>query len=179
MASYIDELSQKRDELVDQFDDTARRIKALPEDAPDEERDALKGRFDQLEGAVARMTEDIKNAEAVQRARAALAPQEEDDSPGEKRVRVVKEPLVYERTAPHSYFKDLVSAHKGHEDARERLNQHMRQMKVERRDLSTTAGGVGEFVAPQYLNDEWIPLARAGRVTPNPPSQRAVIPGPA
>jgi HK97 family phage major capsid protein len=176
MAGYIDELRLKRDDLVNQFDDTARRIKALPEDAPDEERDALKGRFDQLEGAVARMTEDIRNAEAVQRARAQLAPQDEDEET-EKRARLtVKEPLVYERTSPHSYFKDLASS-KHDNDADERLRQHMRQMQVERRDLSTTAGGVGEFVAPQYLNDEWIPLARAGRVTANLPILRTLVPG--
>jgi HK97 family phage major capsid protein len=176
MAGYIDELRLKRDDLVNQFDDTARRIKALPEDAPDEERDALKGRFDQLEGAVARMTEDIRNAEAVQRARAQLAPEHEDEET-EKRARLtVKEPLVYERTSPHSYFKDLASS-KHDNDADERLRQHMRQMQVERRDLSTTAGGVGEFVAPQYLNDEWIPLARAGRVTANLPILRTLVPG--
>lgn len=53
----------------------------------------------------------------------------------------------------------------------------MLQMKTERRDITTTAGAGGEFVAPQYLNDQWISLARAGRVTANLPVNRSLVPG--
>jgi gas vesicle protein len=74
MSTYIEELRQKRDGLVDEFDEKARRIKALPEDATEEERDLLKQQFDRLQGSVERLTEDIENAEKVAEARAKLAP---------------------------------------------------------------------------------------------------------
>jgi HK97 family phage major capsid protein len=179
MPNYVDELRAKRDELVDQFDETARRIKALPDDATDEERTSLKARFERLQGSVTRLTEDVKNAEAVTQARLALAPQDEDEKPdaeGRKRL-TVREPFVYEREAPHSYFQDLVQAHNGNSIARERLDRHMLQMRTERRDITTVAGAGGEFVAPQYLNDQWITLARAGRVTANLPQNRGLVPG--
>jgi HK97 family phage major capsid protein len=179
-TTYVDELRLKRDELVDQFDETARRIKALPEDATEEEHGALKARFERLQGSVTRMTEDIRNAEAVIAARSDLAPQDEDEDAngnGEGRKRLsVREPLVYEKFSPHSYFRDQINS-KNDSEARGRLDRHMAQMRMERRDISTTAGGTGEFVAPQYLNEQWITLARAGRVTANLPQHRDLVPG--
>jgi gas vesicle protein len=113
-TTYIDELRQKRDGLVDEFDEKARRIKALPDDATEEERDLLKAQFDRLQGSVERLTEDIENAEKVAEARAKLAPQDDDEIEGagkEQRKRLsINEPLVYERTAGHSYFKDVYLA---------------------------------------------------------------------
>jgi hypothetical protein len=50
-------------------------------------------------------------------------------------------------------------------------------MRVEKRDISTTAGGTGEFVPPTYLQDQWIPLLRAGRPTANLMNSRPLIPG--
>jgi HK97 family phage major capsid protein len=176
VSTQIEELRQKLDEMVESFDDTARRIKALPEDAPDEERDALKGRFQQLKGSVARMTEDVRNHEAVLQARRDLAPQDDDEQPEGKTVRVLKEPLIYERTSPHSFFRDLMDAHNGDETAKERLAQHRRQMTVEQRDLTTSATAGGEMVPPAYLQSEWINLARAGRVTANLMISRPLIP---
>jgi HK97 family phage major capsid protein len=53
----------------------------------------------------------------------------------------------------------------------------MTEMRVEQRDISTTAGGTGEFVPPTYLQDQWIPLLRAGRPTANLLNSRPLIPG--
>jgi HK97 family phage major capsid protein len=53
----------------------------------------------------------------------------------------------------------------------------MTQMRVEKRDISTTAGGTGEFVPPTYLQDQWIPLLRAGRPTANLMNSKPLIPG--
>lgn len=76
--------------------------------------------------------------------------------------RVTSEPSTYQRSNPAtSYFRDLYEARvNGSRDAVDRLVRN----DAENRALSTTAGGAGEFSPPAWLVNDFVALARAGRV---------------
>lgn len=63
-----------------------------------------------------------------------------------------------------SFFRDLRDARLGNSAAGERLGRNQ-QMAAETRAISTTAGAGGQFAPPDWIVEDWIPLARAGRVT--------------
>lgn len=75
------------------------------------------------------------------------------------------EPTTYNRsTSSPSYFKDLtaVSLNRGDsEGARARLLRSDSEVRA----VSTTDGGIGEFVPPLFMVQDYVKLARAGRVT--------------
>jgi hypothetical protein len=101
-ASTIEELRQKRDDLLGSLDMTADRIAALPANAPQEERDALETVFAQDNDAVVRLTADIDRRETIAKERSRLQPQgdEEQRANGTKqRVAVGKEPLTYQKNS--------------------------------------------------------------------------------
>ena len=82
-------------------------------------------------------------------------------------VSVVREPLTYERDAPHSFFYDLARTKLRPEDtsAPARLERHRREMDVELRANPTTAlARGGEFAPPLWLVDHFAPANAAGRV---------------
>jgi HK97 family phage major capsid protein/HK97 family phage prohead protease len=168
-ASAIEDLKRQRDDLLGSLDMTADRIAALPANAPDEERDALDQVFAKDNDAVQRLTADIKKREEIARQRSELNPQD-DDKPAERSARPrgsSSEPLTYEKhtlkESGVSFFKDLVLMERGDEEARQRLIRHQQEMRIELRDITTTAGAGGEFVPPLWLSDRWIPLLRAKR----------------
>jgi HK97 family phage major capsid protein len=103
-----------------------------------------------------------KLADAAQAVLAAQSGEQRGGSIAD-RIRVTSEPLTYERNAPQSFIRDLYFAREGDLEAQQRLARHMAEMEVEHRDLDSTDTTGGDFVAPIYLMDEWIPLARAGR----------------
>ncbi|MFJ2399853.1 phage major capsid protein [Streptomyces xanthochromogenes] len=90
----------------------------------------------------------------------------------------VTEPQVYRSgTGGQSYFRDLYQARRtGDSAAIERLRRNDR-MVAEARAISTTAGAGGEFVPPLWLEDQFVALARAGRVTADLCVQGDVPPG--
>lgn len=80
------------------------------------------------------------------------------------------EPGPYRRDnlTEHSFFRDLHYASKGHADAADRLRRNNEARGLESRALGNTgaAGGSGgEFAPPLWLVDEYVKLARPGRVT--------------
>jgi HK97 family phage major capsid protein len=75
-------------------------------------------------------------------------------------VQVLSEPLTYEERSPHSFFRDLVAAKLGEFEARERLDRHVVEQRV---NLNTTAGQGGEFTVPAWLVSRFQTAARAGR----------------
>jgi HK97 family phage major capsid protein len=90
------------------------------------------------------------------------------DSTSRGSVRVSSEPLTYESEAPHSFFKDMFLATRlGDQAAQARLQRHREEMRVERRDLSSTDGVGGDFIPPLHLADLWTTVARASRPTAN------------
>lgn len=80
----------------------------------------------------------------------------------------VQDPAMYERGNGRSYFRDLVQAQvMGNRDAIDRLVRNDREVADKRRAeraLTTVDGVAGEFVPPLWMMDEWIRLARAGRI---------------
>jgi len=70
---------------------------------------------------------------------------------------------------PHSpsFFKDLIYARSGDANAADRLRRNNAENGLERRALGNTngtGGSGGEFAPPGYLVDEYVRLARPGRV---------------
>jgi len=71
---------------------------------------------------------------------------------------------------PHSpsFFKDLIHARSGDANAADRLRRNNAENGMERRALGNTngtGGSGGEFAPPGFLVDEYVKLARPGRVT--------------
>ena len=85
----------------------------------------------------------------------------------ETSVAVVKsEPRTYSPHADTSFIRDAYSAQfSGDFQAQERLARHMREERIERRDV--TSANFAGLMVPQFLTDLVAPLARAGRVTAN------------
>jgi HK97 family phage major capsid protein len=166
MSSVLDDLSRQRDERIAAMDDVATRLQALPDDAPDEERDALNGIFERESSSVERLTDAIRKHEIVAKARQTLQPQDDDEpKDGKTSVRVGKEPLTYERNGKFSFFADLNYARNGDAGAQQRLHRHSSEMRVELRDLANAATTGGEFVPPLWLQAQWVELLRAARPT--------------
>jgi HK97 family phage major capsid protein len=81
-------------------------------------------------------------------------------------VSITSEPEVYRKNGGESYFRDIYHAtREGRRDAVERLVRNDRMRAAEERAISTTNGGGGEFVPPLWLENDFIKLARPGRIT--------------
>lgn len=124
----------------------------------DEETVELRARITEMESVVA----------ADQEARAEAAHLGEADAT-EARISVKSNEMTYRKGGEHSYFKDLaLSSAPGRFDseARARLVRHAEEVAVETRtNMSRTDGQGGEFVPPLWLLNQYISLARAGRVS--------------
>ena len=82
----------------------------------------------------------------------------EDEDLGDKEAVVeVNEPDMYRKGGDHSFISDAYAARSGDFKAQERLNKHQ---DFEARDVGT--GAFTGLVVPQYLVDEYAPIARAG-----------------
>ena len=158
-------------------------LKALEDAGEDADVEALTRTADEAEAEHRSAVEALKVAEEreerkarVEEARrnAPVEPVEDEADPESKvepevrtspEVRVTKEPLTYERGNGHSVFRDLVSAKTQHDaEAEARIAQHHREMAVEMRTKpNQSAGQGGEFIAPIWMQQEWIKLPRAGR----------------
>ncbi|MFI0825720.1 phage major capsid protein [Streptomyces roseolus] len=159
----------------------------------DEKRTALKTadtEIDELRGRIADLEEDEARE---QRAAQVLA---EHRQAGERRERVtvVSEPETYRKGGGQSYFRDLFRAQmKGDTSSIERLARNDREVAdrmeriargaeaaldgLEARALSTTDGAGGEFVPPLWMINDYIALARGGRVIADQVRPMALPPG--
>jgi HK97 family phage major capsid protein len=137
-------------------------------------RDAATARVDAAQAEVARVEADIQEEERM----TALQTTVRDAAPRPTGgARVTSEPEVYRQGGDVSYFRDLMRAQtrtgSGVSEAGERLQRNSRQFvdqvrnapRSETRALSTTDGAGGDFVPPLWLINEFIELARPGRVT--------------
>lgn len=115
-----------------------------------------------LDGKVAGVEREIA-ADAQIAERAAEVNQTGHRAP----ARVTSEPEVYRKGGQTSYFRDLWRASsRGDRDSIDRLtrNDRMAADSAEYRALTTTDGAGGEFVPPLWMMNEYVNLARAGRV---------------
>ena len=88
----------------------------------------------------------------------------EDEDLGEKEAVVeINEPDLYRKDGNHSFISDAWAARSGDFKAQERLNQH--QDHESSRDVGT--GAFSGLVVPQFLVNEYAPIARAGAAVYN------------
>lgn len=86
-------------------------------------------------------------------------------------VKVGREEATYRPDKNVSFFRDMAFAQQDFA-AQERLSRH----QAEVRDLNSTDANGGHLVAPLYLQNEFIDLARGGRVTVNAIGTRPLPP---
>lgn len=171
-------IAQLRANVREAFEQMEAALRAINDAGGDADLDALERDLDDAKATHERAVKRLDDAQAIEEARAALPVEPvEDDTDTAKRgkVEVVDEPLTYERTGPSSFIRDLYLATRPGEiaDSRAvaRLERHREEMRTEgrlpteERAINSTDGTGGEFVPPLWLQDEWIALAKAGRVT--------------
>lgn len=147
-----------------------------------EDRKVADKRLKAAQAAHGTATSACQRKEAVEEARRGLPVK-----PAES-IRVASEPHTYEARSGTSFFIDQYRATKGDAGAQDRLQRHMKEMVTdgiatdpESRAIAEGAGAGGELVAPMYLQDQFLPLARAARpyadamqTIPLPPNTNSV-----
>jgi len=138
-------------------------VAELDEMEAGEEFDSKFARSNELHAEIKEMNEKIEEAreaaetlKAVKESRNALGVEDEDLGDKEAVVEV-NEPDMYRKGGDHSFISDAWAARSGDFKAQERLNKHQ---DFEARDVGT--GAFTGLVVPQYLVDEYAPIARAG-----------------
>ena len=138
-------------------------VAELDEMEAGEEFDSKFARSNELHAEIKDMNEKIEEAreaaetlEAVKESRNDLGVEDEDLGDSEAVVEV-NEPDMYRKGGDHSFIADAWSSRQGDYKAQERLNKHQDH---EARDVGT--GAFTGLVVPQYLVDEYAPIARAG-----------------
>lgn len=164
--SMLEELEGKQQRSLEEMQEWQERINATPDDAKQEEVEFLQAAFDKSKAENVRWAEAAERQRVIVNARAKVKPQDDDENKptGETRVQITKEPLVYQRHGQFSFFRDLIYANTD-DVARNRLHRHAQEMRVELRDLTSTAGAGGEFIPPLWLQNQWVELLRAARPT--------------
>jgi HK97 family phage major capsid protein len=141
-------------------------------------RDSATERVNSAQAEVERWQAEIVEEERI----TALSTQVRETAPRppagyDNQARVTSEPEVYRQGGDVSYFRDLMRAQTrtgvGISEAGDRLQRNSRQFadqvrnapREQTRALTTTDGAGGDFVPPLWLINEFIELARPGRVT--------------
>lgn len=166
------------DEARSKLDDTTRVAKdrgdgVLNEDETKALKDADKQADDartamrSLDEARAEMEQRVDDITAAEEARqAAEASAKRYGGTESTPIRVGKEEAVYRKDQPHSFFGDLYKYRYDADPlAADRILRHARQTESETRDAST--GDFAGLVIPQFLVDDFAPVARAGRPLAN------------
>lgn len=170
LRTQLQELLEQRAALKTELDGILEAPGAEKRDLTDDEqtafnekRDAIKSADIDIEKLRARVA-DLEETEVRDNKAAELRSKYGQPGPQPTGVTVVSEPETYRRGSGQSYFRDLFRAQqRGDHDAIERLRRNDREV-MEQRALTTTDGGVGEFVPPLWMVEEYVKLARAGRV---------------
>ncbi|MFD9225385.1 phage major capsid protein [Streptomyces sp. NPDC060064] len=141
-----------------------------------EKRDGLKAKDIEIEEYRTKIADLEGDEQREQRAAQVLA---EHQQAGERRerVQVISEPETYRKGGQTSYFRDLFRAQvKGNRESIERLARNDREVQ-EQRALTTTDGAGGEFVPPLWMVQDYVALARAGRVAADRVRPQPLPPG--
>jgi HK97 family phage major capsid protein len=156
----LKKLIEARDSKVAELDGL---VVELDEMEASEEFDAKFARSNELHAEVKELNEKIEEArEAAETLKAVKESRQElnveDEDLGEKEAIVeVQEPDMYRKGGDHSFIADAWRSRQGDFKAQERIGQHQDH---ESRDVGT--GAFTGLVVPQYLVDEFAPIARAG-----------------
>jgi HK97 family phage major capsid protein len=173
LRKQLEELLEERAALKAELDgilvkptEEKRGFTADEDKAFAEKRDAIKSKDTDIAAIEERLAELAEVEERSNKA-AELRAKFQPAGPQSTGIKVTSEPEVYRKGGQQSYFRDLFRAQqRGDHDAIDRLRRSDREVVdgLEKRALTTTDGGVGEFVPPLWMVDEYVKLARAGRV---------------
>lgn len=144
-----------------------------------ERRDAIKA----LDATLGELEEQAKREATADEFRAKYSGGQ--SSPGQRGVggAVVTGEVTYRKGDPNrSWAKDMVAASfRGDQAARDRLFRNNREIGdrsgLEVRALTTSATDGGEFAPPGWFIDQYVKVARAGRVTANLCNAQTLPPG--
>ena len=171
LAKLLEEraaLATERDQVLTVPEAEERGLTEAEQSVFDEKRGAVSAKDGAIEELRARIDELEEDAKREARAGELAA---KYGQVGEQRERptvtVVSEPDTYRKGGQESYFRDLVRAQlSGNRGAIDRLARNDREVAsgLEKRALTTTDGGVGEFVPPLWMVEDYVRLARASRV---------------
>ncbi len=167
LRARLDQLREQRAAITQRAVDEQRGL-------TDDERTSRSSLTDQIDAHEERIADLVAQEERE----AAAAPfrvadgQTSDEARGAGGARVT-DPPQYVRSGGtgHSYFRDLATVAcrgEGQREAADRLTRNARAAADEQRALgntNTTGGSGGEFAPPTWLVNDYIALARAGRVT--------------
>ncbi|WP_406000693.1 phage major capsid protein [Streptomyces sp. NBC_00829] len=131
-----------------------------------ERRDAVKAKDAEIEELSAKI-KDLEEDEAREQRAAEVLAEHRQAGERRERVTVTSEPETYRKGGQTSYFRDLFRAQqRGDTDAMDRLRRNDREVgdELQKRALTTTDGSAGEFVPPLWMINDYVALARAGRV---------------
>lgn len=149
-----DKLTEARSALAAAVEDLDEATAALSEPAEGIDLDELEARCAAAEVEIERRKKIVDRMEKVTEARASQPILVEED---DVRVEVRKEESIYRPDGQVSFFRDVIHAHSGDSEARERLHRH----SVEMRDVTAASGGAG-YIPPVYLSEFAAPKVRAG-----------------
>jgi HK97 family phage major capsid protein len=161
--SLIAELGNQRSQLRTGLDALLNAATEANRELTEDERskfDADEAQIRELDGRIKALDEQIKADEAH-------AETMRHYGTG---ARITSEPEVYRRGGEHSYFRDVYRARNNKEGAREsaeRLQRNDRMVAEQRVALNTGNGQGGEFVPPLWLEQDFIKVARPGRIFAN------------
>lgn len=189
MDMALIELREELDESLAVFQAAADAIESADDSA---DLDKLQTSFTEAEERYTKARDDHRKAEdraARARKRFELMESAKDarklvEGPAETKVSVGKEPLTYQQHGPYSIFSDLYRSQYAHDSAAaERLSRHQREMQLEGKlkagaayDLNSTDATGGYLVPPLWLQEEFVTLARPGRVVIDTLGPRALPP---
>lgn len=149
-----DKLTEARSALVAAVEELDEATAALTEPADGTDLDELEARCAAAEVEIERRKKIVDRMEKVTEARASQPVLVEED---DVRIEVRKEESIYRPDGQVSFFRDVIRAHSGDSESRERLHRH----SMELRDVTAASGGAG-YIPPVYLSEYAAPKARAG-----------------
>jgi len=186
LRKQLQELLEQRAALKTELDgilkEPTAEQRALNDDedrAFTEKRDAIRKTDTDMEAVQARIADledEEKRSATADEMRSRFTP----EGPQPTGVTVVSEPETYRKGGKASYFRDLYrSQHVGDRAAMERLQRNDREVAegLEKRALTTTDGSAGEFVPPLWMINDYVALARAGRVVADQVQHQPLPPG--
>lgn len=175
MATTINDLLARKQknlaDLVASYNTDVEKLNELRgQDAPDEQavkdlkarKDATHAQIDTLRGEIMSLEIEARVDSEVSKLQGVVS--EERQAPAEKREEalIVSEsnPVYRKGDSSTSYFRDIFDAARGDRGAGDRL---ARSQEV--RTATTVAGAGGTFAPPLWLVEDFVAIARAGRVT--------------
>jgi len=159
----INTLTERHNQIAEQLNEI-RGAEAVDETKVEELRSSKGAIVVQLDAMRAELTElerESASDDVIARMQSVSTPTEERAGQAEERVIVTSEanPVYKRGQSDTSYFRDVFEATRGSQDAVRRLADS------QQRAGTSAAGAGGEFAPPLWLVEDFVALARAGRVT--------------